>query len=82
MENENEMVLQALWNLPENNTFSNLFKLLESTVCSIVSAVRSKIQQWLGYAEIKKTTAEMVVVVGKVVALEDVENAYERMVMS
>nr|CCA17978.1 AlNc14C42G3554 [Albugo laibachii Nc14] len=100
MENmDNDMVLQALMNLPENNMFSNLFKLLENTVRSIVSAVRSKIQQRLGYAmncvmeveeaalciarqEIEKTAAEMVVVVGKVVALEDLENAYERMVMS
>ena len=79
--------------------FNKLFKLMENTVRSIVSAVRSKIQQWLGYAmnrvveveeaalciarqEIEKTAAEMVVVVGKVVALEDLENAYERLVMS
>ena len=83
----------------KQNMFYQVFDLLKSTVRSIISAVRSKIQQWLGYAinrvveveeaalsiarqEFKKTAAEMVVVVGKVVAVEELENAYERMVLS
>lgn len=76
-----------------------IFDTVIDTVCSIVSAVRTKIRQWLGYTinrvveveeaaviiarkATEKVATEMLVVVGKVVAIEYLEDNYKRMMLS